>query len=272
MRDGWLDEPLRLRNKFIPFQQWREGRWEARILRHARHVLVTSPVWQQLLEKRLPIARGKVTLLTNMYPVECGERAAGPWISNEAGPLKLVYAGRFTGSRPTRRADRLLEPLLADLQLNPSRGEVAFVGDLAGEDLEQLDNYRTRFEEAGWSLACVSSLPRDQLARYLATADGLLLLTVGQATIPLKFYDYLAARRPILAVTPRGSAMMQIGETLRQVFLLDLEARASGEQRVREFLRACTDPNVRYELPSQFEQSELAKVFLNALGIQNQLS
>jgi hypothetical protein len=225
-------------------------------------------VWQQLLEKRIPITRGKVTLLTNMYPVEAGGLPAESWMPNEAGRLKLVYAGRFTGSRPTRSADRLLEPLLAGLRLNPSRGEVTFVGGLAAEDLKQLDNYRMRFEEAGWSLACAASMPRDKLVRYLATADGLLLLTVGQATVPLKFYDYLAARRPILAVTPRGSAVMQIGETLRHVFLLDLEARASGAQRVREFLNACTDPNARYELPTQFDPSELAKVFLNALGIQ----
>jgi len=271
LRDGWLDEPLRPRTGSIPLQRYRERRWETRILRNAKQVLVTSPVWQRLLEERLPITRGRITMLTNMYPAESGESAAESWMPKGGESLKLVYAGRFTGSRTTRKADRLLEPLLTGLRSNRSHGEVTFVGDLASEDLEQLDNYRTRFEEAGWSLAHAPSVPRGELARHLATADGLLLLTVGQATIPLKFYDYLVARRPILAVTPRGSAMSQIGETLPQVFLLDPEAGA-GEQRIREFLKACADPNVHYQLPSQFEQSELAKMFFNALGIQRHIS
>jgi len=269
MRDGWLDEPLRPRNKSIPFQQWREEQWEARILRNAKQVLVTSSVWRQLLEERLPFTRGKVRVLTNMYPETSARLEVEDWMPNEEGLLNLVYAGRFTGSRTTRKADRLLDPLLTGLQSNPSHGQIRFVGNLASEDLAQIDQYRPRFEEAGWSLACHPSVSRDELGRQLSRADGLLLLTVGYATVPLKFYDYLPARRPILAVSPRGSAMSQIGENLRQVFLLDTEANDDGLLRIREFLRACREPSIRYEVPSQFQQSELAKVFFDALEIRS---
>src|SRR5262249_15607680 len=204
--------------------------------------------------ERLPVTQGKVTMLTNMYPADSGQPTVQDWKPNATGRLKLVYAGRFTGSRTTRKANRLLEPLLRGLQSHPSHGEVRFVGDLTGEDLAQIDQYRSRFEEAGWSLSYSPPVARDELASQLTKADGLLLLTVARATIPLKFYDYLPARRPILAVTPRSSAVSQIGKTLQQVFLVDPDTKYEGVRVIQEFLKACSDPNVRYEPPSQFSQ------------------
>jgi len=266
MRDGWLDEPLRPRIESVPFQRWREGRWEARILADAKKILVTSPVWKRLLEERLPRTLGKVTMLTNMYPVEAGEPVLRRK-PNETGQLKLIYAGRFSGSRTTRKADRLLKPLLTGLRSNPSHGEVKFLGDLTREDLAQIDEYRAQFEEVGWSLACSPSVHRGELATQLAKADGLLLLTVGRATIPLKFYDYLPARRPILAISPRGSAVSQVGDGLRQVFLVDPEAEDNGVRQIQQFLKSCSDPNVRYEVPTHFSEPELRRVFFEVLSL-----
>ena len=61
--------------------------------------------------------------------------------------------------------------------------------------------------------------------------------------------------------------MSQVGDGLRQVFLLDPEAEDNGVRQIQQFLKSCSDPNVRYEVPTQFSQPELRRVFFEVLGL-----
>ena len=119
LRDGWLDEPLRIEHYNLPFQQYREARLERHILKQAGRIFVTSQVWSELMQSRLPFTRSKMRVLTNGYPPGWDSVRAtddGPCPSDG---LCLIYAGRFTGSRVSRRPSRLLEPLCLGLRPLP---------------------------------------------------------------------------------------------------------------------------------------------------------
>jgi hypothetical protein len=222
MRDGWLDEPLKPILVNSALRRWQEGRLEAKILADAHTIFVTSGVWRDLLCQRLPAVADKTVVLTNGYPkeVEGSEALADP-VPTEDG-LVLIHAGRFTGSRRTQSPDLLLEPLLSAIRQGHPHGVVKLIGPLVADELAVIEQYQSRFEEAGWRIECPGSMPRDQLLKELPKASGLLLLSASHAAIPSKLFEYIPTWRPMLVVTEKNSATWRICEGLPQACLVDL--------------------------------------------------
>jgi|GEM_PF-683326 len=268
MRDGWLDLPLRTQLAASRLRQMREARLEASILRRAQVIFVTSPQWRALLLGRLPELAGKVTLLTNGYLDRDAAAAAQPrGPSGSPRPLTLVHAGRFTGSRPGRRARLLLAPLLDGLRDGGCGGTVQLLGDLAQADLDDVAALRAGYAACGWNLAAEPGVPRAQLMQRLRASGGLLLLALSEATLPLKLFEYIPARRPLLAVAPRDGAVWQVCASLPQAFLLDVHASSVDVRVVRDFLAACQADEPECLVPEAFTDAARRDVFLGALGL-----
>ena len=68
MRDGWIDEPLprHLQRKRIKY--YLEKRWERKILKNAKLIIVTSGVWRMYLVNRYAEMSDKIKVITNAYP------------------------------------------------------------------------------------------------------------------------------------------------------------------------------------------------------------
>ncbi len=265
MRDGWLDEPLRPMLYQSSIQRWREGRWEEKIIRAADHVFVSSPAWKELMERRLPFTKGKITVLYNVCPLPSSNGRISTALAHRPAGLDLVHAGRFTGSRRTRRPGFLLEPFLEGVRTTSMKGKLTFIGSLEPQDRDDLQGYRRRLEDKGWEIVIEPAVSREALSSRLSLADGLLLLTVVPPTIPLKFYDYLVARKPVLAVTPDGSAVWQAASGLSQFFLVDPWLTPRSTTAVISFLEACTAGNWPSEVPSLFTEERLSAVFLETI-------
>jgi hypothetical protein len=194
MRDGWLDEPLKPLLRRHAWQRWREKRLEEACLTAASLVTVTSETWKDMLRTRIPDIGPKVSVVTNA--------SVSTAISGTDRRGGFAYAGRFHSSRP-ERSIRTLAPFLPELTV---------IGDLTADERDEI-------RELGWSLR--PPVPVADLPKCLAAYGGLVLLSESMGSIPAKFFDYLAAGRPILAVCPRGSAMWNAGESVPQVFRVD---------------------------------------------------
>jgi glycosyltransferase involved in cell wall biosynthesis len=264
MRDGWLDEPLKPLLQRLGWQRWREGRLETPILHQAKRIFVTSAVWKDLLENRLHFTRGKTTVLTNGYPPDSLQPKNIRRKHTDSDKIDLLYAGQFRGSRNSRKVQHLLKPLLEGIHLSQAKGEVVLLGNLEVDDLAEVNYWKPQFEEMGWSIVVQSSLPRAELLERLHQADGLLLLSVAPATIPSKLFEYLTARRPILSLTPEGSAVWRVCEGLPQVFLSDY-SQPDQMTVVKDFLAACLAKEDHYEIPLDFSEEQLAKTFLQRI-------
>lgn len=194
MRDGWLDEPLKPLLRRHAWQRWREARLESACLIAANRVTVTSETWKDLLTKRYPDLGTKVAVVTN---AAVALDVAGP-----SRPAGFAYAGRFHSSRP-ERSMRTLAPYLPDLTV---------IGDVTADERDEI-------RELGWSLR--PPVPVDKLPETLAGFSGLVLLSESMGSIPAKFFDYLAAGRPILAVCPMRSATWNACESVPHAYRLD---------------------------------------------------
>lgn len=262
LRDGWLDEPTLPLVPTSRLQTARHRRLEARILQRSQRIVVTSEAWRRLLVERLPWTAERVAVLTNAcpeLPPSMGEDARAAEDPNR--PLTLLYAGKLFSSRRERRTEHLLEPIEGALRHASRAGRLLFVGNLDEDERAQLARWGQRLEGTRWEVEVRPPVTRDQAVRLMLAADGLLLLSSSSASIPAKLFDYLAARRPILAVAPRGSALWDIGEGLPQVTLVALGDTGSTGS-VRRFVEGCRVSDVGYGPPIAFTEQHLRGEFL----------
>lgn len=261
MRDGWLDEPLKPLLRSSALRRWQEGRMEARILRDATVIQVTSDVWQELLCQRLPELSAKVKVLTNGYPQHVPEKikAEGPVVKDS---LLLIHAGRFLGSRLTQRPELLLQPLLEAVSKQSCTGVIQLLGNLSSEELVLIDRFKVPFAEHGWTIDCPGSLQRQELLQRLPQADGLLLLSASYAAIPSKLFEYIPTGKPIFVVTEKNSATWRICEELPQATLLDIFVEKNSYPATQQpfYLKS------QYTILPEFHESYLRQQFVRLLS------
>lgn len=257
MRDGWLDEPLKPLLISSALRRWQEGRMEARILRAAKAIQVTSDVWQDLLCKRLPGLSSKVHVLTNGYPmhsptplVRASEQCDGERV--------LIHAGRFSGSDTRRTPDVLLGPLLKNLSLHPVKGVIRLIGLLSDDELKLIEPYKMQFCAIGWRIECPGNIARGELLKLLPQADGLLLLSASYAAIPSKLFEYIPAMCPIFVVAPKGSATWNIACCLPQATLVDL---INPDQDLLFGTKNCFYERLGSLIPEEFSEMKLSEKF-----------
>jgi hypothetical protein len=266
LRDGWLDEPQRPEMRHA----WRralEGWIERRVLARADRVFVTSDGWREPLERRRPEAHERVAVLTNAYPPP-SEWPAAPVRRSADGTCRLLYAGRFAGSRLGWTAERLLRPLADGLRASPVRGTLTILGELSDEERRELVPWCARLASLGWTLEHESPVPRRELLRRCLEADGLLLSAPSTAVVSSKLFEYIPARRPVLAVTPAGGAVARILADVPQGVFLDEHAGATESGRVvSAFLERCMERETRAAVPPAYSEEQLGRRFLDALGL-----
>lgn len=205
MRDGWLDEPLKPLLHTSALRRWLEGRMESRIAHHAKAIQVTSDVWKKLFDARYPELAHKVQVLTNGYPAQMS--TVPPRQSSGAGDeYILIHAGRFMGSRQSQKPELLMDPLVKNLALTPSKGVIRFYGDLSEDEVARIRAYQPRLATLSWRVEFPGAVPRVQMLEAMQKADGLLLLSASHAALPSKLFEYLATGLPIGFVANIGSA------------------------------------------------------------------
>lgn len=267
MRDGWLDEPLREVLLRPGVRRSLEARLERRILTHASSIFVTSQIWWELLAERIDGVSQKTTTLTNGYPSALLDR---PPVAPRAtmGELLLLHAGRFSGSHQLRSVATLLRALHAAFGADPAvRGTVSLLGQLETDDLASAAEWQERLGEVGWQLRVEPPLPRAALFERYREADGLLLLSASRAAVPSKLFEYIPTRRPILAISPEGSAVRLLAADLPQLFVTSGGVNGLDRAAVASFVRASAQSQVEAAIPAEFGEASLSAEFLKALGV-----
>lgn len=128
-------------------------------------------------------------------------------LSLEKDKKNMVYAGNFYDQRKIGFLSKALMQLLEEGIITKENFCVHIFGKLNGEDRRIINEYG--LQEIVKEQAQV---PYEKIIRYLKAADLLLLISAPNVryAIPLKFFDYLSVRKPILAVTAKGSAVADL--------------------------------------------------------------
>lgn len=203
-RDDWVSNPL-----FTPISNYGRGRMrelERRIIHQADCLITVTPPLEKKISQRYPdISREKFMTLWNGYDeadfnsIESNFPSEGQNIEY----LEIVYVGSY-GSQ--RKGKNLLDALHLirqnHLDLFTSL-RITFVGQFA-DSKEQWN------ELLGEQVRFFGSIPHAESIKAMKSADALLLILTGDedgaSAMPGKMYEYMAAHRPIIAITCPGIA------------------------------------------------------------------
>lgn len=187
LRDLWADN----HNYRLPLWRQRLDGWlERRILASAHGIVTVTEPWAETLSKKY--GKPTVCIPNGFDPADFPERVA----QDQDKVLRLVYTGAFypAGQNPV--------PLFAALELLGPRSELVKV-QFIGTDPHLVRQLARNYGVAS-RLEFSPSIPyRESLLRQVQ-ADVLLLLLwqTPPGCYPGKVFEYLGARRPILAVGP----------------------------------------------------------------------
>jgi hypothetical protein len=190
---------------------------ERKTITHSTAAICTTPGTIKLYKTRFPdIPSSRFCLIENAYDEENFEQATENSRSSEvrAKPFVIVHSGVIY---PSERDPTQLFEALSTLSIQGKISASSFKLVLRAT---AHDDYLGKLIDHHGVRDIVSLQPpipyRDALSEMLA-ADGLLILQASNCNhqIPAKLYEYLRARRPILALTdPTGdtaAALMNAG-------------------------------------------------------------
>ncbi|HEX9365407.1 MAG TPA: glycosyltransferase [Vicinamibacterales bacterium] len=196
--DPWVDSPYATaRQRAI----WRP--LEADVVREAAALVFVSEEIAELVMRKYPAEwRDKVSVVPQGFDARTAAVGASP---RRAGPLRIVYTGRFYAGVRTPLA--LLRALAVLKAADPLAGalELTFVGphvdafarDATALGVDSLVRFQGRVAPA-------------EAAAVAADADVLLVIdapsTGPSVFLPSKLIDYLPFRKPVLGVTPEPGA------------------------------------------------------------------
>jgi glycosyltransferase involved in cell wall biosynthesis len=180
-----------------PVARW-ERTAEPSVMRQANAIILNTPGVCELLSSAYPQYASKMASITNGYDPE--PLAVNP-IAPLSGPtIEVVHTGEVYASRsPKPFLDAVGE--LDPAALGGRTLRVRFIGKFGVKDskdqIETMSRQGSRF-----SVSLEDHVPYLQSIWAISQADLLLLLdTPGRRTgVPAKLYEYIGARRPILAL------------------------------------------------------------------------
>jgi glycosyltransferase involved in cell wall biosynthesis len=204
-RDGWCFEPLR--EPFPTAPQRALDSWLERKVAGTADVAVgaTKPIADDLGER----LRAHAAYVPNAWDPEekVGSRFAPP--AEPARGVRLVYTGTLSGVRGSSP-----EPLLQALRIVRAEADVPRVQLVLAGRLTAAERHLIEESGVAEAVSYQGLLEREDALALQQSADGLLLITSKNSSEATgKLFEYLGAKRPILALAEGNEAARIVRET-----------------------------------------------------------
>lgn len=227
VQDGYPADPLVRQS----FQQIEE-----RTFSSAHACTFTTPSAARTYRLRFPKAAQRIGVLENGYDEETFaqvEGSAGQQRDDRSAAVTLLHSGIvYPSERDPTQLFEALGQLKASLQIQPGMLKIRF---RAAVHDDFIHNLASRFGIAEF-VECLPPIPYREALAEMLSADGLLVMQASNCNeqIPAKIYEYLRAKRPILALTD------PLGDT----------ASVLREAGIKDIARLDSVPEIREKLPS----------------------
>ena len=193
IRDTWAGNPYRSKLT-LSFLYPIEYFIQFLLLLQADFITVVSNGMQKYLSKKHPSLRSRLIVCRNgVDSLNLGHSAiCKPYRVNK--DIQIVYTGNLYSGK------RIVSPLLDSLNLSTLKVTVTFYGS------EQSIVTHLASIYSNLNIIYVARVDRTTCLRAQAEATVLLLLMgsdeINSFSLPAKFYEYVAAQKPILSISP----------------------------------------------------------------------
>lgn len=204
-RDPWTQNvfikyPTKLHKKI-------EEKMEKFVLKTADHIIAnTEPMRLKLIEK-YPFIKEKCTTITNGFDAQDFQRLKRKVYRDK---FTITYVGYLYSATDPEYFLPALKKLLEEKKEIRNLIRVLFVGDAIPKVSMQIKKFNLTDV-----VKLVGFVPHKTGLEYMINSDVLLLTIAPEAHLPIagKTYEYLAAKRPILAIVPDGPSVDLIRST-----------------------------------------------------------
>lgn len=222
-----------------PFSVSSQQRWERRVLRHARRVVLTTPGAMRSYAKQYPEAyrEGRIAVVPNGYDEAAFSGLLTTRDHQPRLPFRLVHSGiLYRNGRDPSPFFRALANLKSAGTL--TEGDVSIVLRASGAESLYAEEIRRLDLESMITLALPVS--NQQALLEQADADALLLFQGSKfdGQIPAKVYEYLRIGRPIFALVGRDGDTAALLRATGGAELVSADDVSEIERGFAEFIRA----------------------------------
>ncbi|RMA58951.1 glycosyltransferase family protein [Ulvibacter antarcticus] len=183
-------------------------RLEQKVIRRANIITFISAAMQEVYEKYYLKEKHKMHYVYNGFDMDDFKGLSIDTLQNSR--LTIFYAGSFyKGVRSPFPLLSILDSCFEKKYLTPNEIVIKIAGNFEQDLLEEAKNYK--------SFSCIEFLgriPRSEVLNHLTKSDLLWLIVGNEIThytgVPIKFYEYLASRRPIINFAPQNSEPTKI--------------------------------------------------------------
>jgi len=191
------------------WSRWVQERQQRAVLRAADAVVATTQASVDRLGERLEALQSQAqrVCIYNGYDSEdfVDSMPTSPPVTQNS-KFRLVYTGtlwNLTDVSPVVTAIEQIAQTRPDLL---KRLDFVCVGRKTAEQQQWLE----RLRQTPCTMTSLDYCPHDRVLAWLASADALCLLLSdvpgADRVVPAKLFEYLAARKPLLAIVPTGEA------------------------------------------------------------------
>lgn len=229
--------------------------WEQRIMKESDRIVFISESMKQEYVKRYPAIADKARVIHNGFDPEEYSPREEPLPKR---PITIFYAGSFYGGdRDPLPLFMALDNLIEQGVITENDIEVRIAGNIDNQLLDRINRFRSSS-----SLKLYGKIDRKKVLQLMQESHFLWLImgkTVAHtAGYPVKFFEYLASRRPILAFAPEGTEMVNTIRNLGigEIFSLD-NSRESIENNARLLHRILDELDDKWLLPLNIEENKI---------------
>lgn len=255
-RDPWTDIDFYSKLRLTQWADKKHRKLELKVLEMADHIVTVSPHCAKDLDK---IPGKKTEVIHNGYdPEDFEDIAASP-----GETFTISHFGAFNRDRNPVILWKVLGMLSEENKVFKEKLCIRLIGQTDDSIIREI-------EENGLknNLVQTDHLPHKKGLEELAQSQ-VLLLPINDAPnamgiLPGKMYEYMALKRPILAIGPAGSDFAEILAKTQAGIAFDFEDSVGMKEALESYFTLFTERKLRVESAAieKFSRKNLAKKFI----------
>ena len=205
-RDPWLEYPIK--HYPTPYHRWKNYVLEKSVLERTAKVITTNRRVKELILKQYDFLNYEdVQIIPQGFDPEDFPSQPPPPVQ-PSEKFVLTHTGVFNGDRTPKYFLHALKKAISENPGLKGNIEARMVGNFQ-------DGYRKLVQSMGLEneVTITGYLTHHESLRELAKADCLWFMLMNDRQSPGKVYEYIAARKPILACVPEGFVRQTVLET-----------------------------------------------------------
>lgn len=260
-RDAWIDNPLK--NYPTPLHKYLNYKLEYDVLHDANKIITTNRRVKELILKKYNfLSYNDIDIIPQGFDPEDFQKN-DPAPRSPMNKMRITHTGVFYGERTPKYFFQALDLLFKQNPYLRDRIEVYFIGTVKDEDKNLVNKYNL-----GGVVSFLGYLDHKKCISYIKSSDLLWMMLDNDVQSPGKIYEYIGAKKPILANVPEGFIKQTIIEFEYNTVLppFDIDQTAEAIKMYYQKFESGENINIDEEKINMYNRVELTNKLSKIFG------